>query len=112
MCYVSVLLRDGYTVYCYSIFVIVMLVTIMVCSFLSFVLCVTVLVVSCVLLSSVHFPQCSECWVYVYQCLCHSCVYYIYRSCICGDRLCGLVIRVPGYTSRDPGFDYQRYQIF
>jgi hypothetical protein len=26
--------------------------------------------------------------------------------------LCGLVIRVPGYRSRGPGFDFQRYQIF
>jgi hypothetical protein len=29
-----------------------------------------------------------------------------------GDRLCGLVVRVPGYRSRGPGFDFQRYQIF
>jgi hypothetical protein len=28
------------------------------------------------------------------------------------DCLCGLVIRVPGYRSRDPGFDCRRYQIF
>jgi hypothetical protein len=28
------------------------------------------------------------------------------------DRLCGLVLRVPGYISRGPGFDFQRYQIF
>jgi hypothetical protein len=28
------------------------------------------------------------------------------------DRLCGLVVRVPGYKSRGPGFDYRRYQIF
>jgi hypothetical protein len=28
------------------------------------------------------------------------------------DRLCGLVVRVPGYRSRDPGFDYWGYQIF
>jgi hypothetical protein len=31
---------------------------------------------------------------------------------ITSDRLCGLVIRVPGYGSRGPGFDFQRYQIF
>jgi hypothetical protein len=28
------------------------------------------------------------------------------------DRLCSLVVRVPGYRSRDPGFDSERYQIF
>jgi hypothetical protein len=28
------------------------------------------------------------------------------------DRLCGLVVRIPGYRSRDPGFDSRRYQIF
>jgi hypothetical protein len=28
------------------------------------------------------------------------------------DCLCGLVIRVPGYRPRGPGFDSWRYQIF
>jgi hypothetical protein len=28
------------------------------------------------------------------------------------DRLCGLVVRVPGYRFRAPGFDSRRYQIF
>jgi hypothetical protein len=28
------------------------------------------------------------------------------------DRLCGLVVSVPGYRSIDPGFDSRRYQIF
>jgi hypothetical protein len=28
------------------------------------------------------------------------------------DRLCGLAVRVSGYRSRGPGFDYRRYQIF
>jgi hypothetical protein len=28
------------------------------------------------------------------------------------DCLCGLVVRVPGYRSRGPGFDSQRYHIF
>jgi len=27
------------------------------------------------------------------------------------DRLCGLVVRVSGYTYRGPGFDPRRYQI-
>jgi hypothetical protein len=27
-------------------------------------------------------------------------------------RLCGLVVRVPGYRSRGPGFDSRHYQIF
>jgi hypothetical protein len=26
-------------------------------------------------------------------------------------HLCGLVVRVPGYRSRGPWFDFQRYQI-
>jgi hypothetical protein len=34
-----------------------------------------------------------------------------FSNCIC-DRLCGLVITVPGYGPRGPGFDSQRYQIF
>jgi hypothetical protein len=29
-----------------------------------------------------------------------------------GDRLCGLVVRVPGYKSRGPGFHSWGYQIF
>jgi hypothetical protein len=28
------------------------------------------------------------------------------------DSLCGLVVRVPSYRSRSPGFDSRRYQIF
>jgi hypothetical protein len=28
------------------------------------------------------------------------------------DRLCGLVVIVPGYRFRSPGFDLWRYQIF
>jgi hypothetical protein len=28
------------------------------------------------------------------------------------DCLCGLVVRVPGYRSRRPGFDCRRYQVF
>jgi hypothetical protein len=28
------------------------------------------------------------------------------------DRLCGLMVRVPGYGSRDPGFNSRRYEIF
>jgi hypothetical protein len=27
------------------------------------------------------------------------------------DRLCGLVVRVPGYRFRGPGFDFLRHQI-
>jgi hypothetical protein len=29
-----------------------------------------------------------------------------------GDRLCGLVVTVPGYRSRGPGLDSLGYQIF
>jgi hypothetical protein len=28
------------------------------------------------------------------------------------DRLCGLVVRVPGYRSRDADFDFRQYHIF
>jgi hypothetical protein len=35
---------------------------------------------------------------------------YLYG--VARDRLCGLVVRVPGYRSRGPGFDSRRYQIF
>jgi hypothetical protein len=27
------------------------------------------------------------------------------------DRLCGLVVRVPGYRSRGPGLDTRRYEL-
>jgi hypothetical protein len=33
-------------------------------------------------------------------------------ACVPIGRLCGLVVRVPGYKSRDPGFDSRRYHIF
>jgi hypothetical protein len=38
------------------------------------------------------------------------CIYlrFIYISC---DRLCGLVVRVPGHRSGGPGFDTRRYYI-
>jgi hypothetical protein len=42
----------------------------------------------------------------------------ILRRCIfwcgnrVGDRLCDIVVRVPVYRSRGPGFDFRRYQIF
>jgi hypothetical protein len=36
----------------------------------------------------------------------------IYAEMIGKDRLCGLVVRVPGYRSRGPGFDSRGYQIF
>jgi hypothetical protein len=37
-----------------------------------------------------------------------------FRSAVCSleDRLCGLVVSVPGYRSRGPGFDTRLYQIF
>jgi hypothetical protein len=34
------------------------------------------------------------------------------KNIIIWDRVCGLVVRVPGYRSRDPGFDSHCYQIF
>jgi hypothetical protein len=38
----------------------------------------------------------------------YECLVYSYSV----DRLCGLVVRVPGYRSRGPRFDSRRYQIF
>jgi hypothetical protein len=32
--------------------------------------------------------------------------------CVSADRLCSLVVRIPGYRSRGPGFDSRSYQIF
>jgi hypothetical protein len=43
-----------------------------------------------------------------HECLC----FYLWYLCFHPDHLCGLVVRVPGYRSRDPGFDFQRCQIF
>jgi hypothetical protein len=37
---------------------------------------------------------------------------YYYTMFVSFGRLCCLVIRVPGYRSRGPGFDSRRYQIF
>jgi hypothetical protein len=34
------------------------------------------------------------------------------RICVAVDCLCGLVVRVPGYNSRGPGFDSRYCQIF
>jgi hypothetical protein len=38
----------------------------------------------------------------------------LFNDAICETtgRLCGVVVRVAGYRSRDPGFDLRRYQIF
>jgi hypothetical protein len=38
-------------------------------------------------------------------------IYILYTYALY-DRLCGLVVRVPGYRSRGSGFDFRRYQIF
>jgi hypothetical protein len=37
---------------------------------------------------------------------------FILRGVVTVDRPCVLVVRVPGYRSRDPGFDSRRYQSF
>jgi hypothetical protein len=33
-------------------------------------------------------------------------------ACVLCDRLCGLVVRVPDWISRGPGFDSRHYQVF
>jgi hypothetical protein len=40
-----------------------------------------------------------------------ACNFFFALDMAC-DRLCGIVVKVPGYKSRDHGFDYQRYHIF
>jgi hypothetical protein len=37
---------------------------------------------------------------------------FTYEEQMKNDHLCGLVVRVPGYKSKGPGFDSLRYQIF
>jgi hypothetical protein len=37
---------------------------------------------------------------------------YLRLGYLLPDRLCGLVVRVPGYRSRGAGLDSRRYQIF
>jgi hypothetical protein len=41
-----------------------------------------------------------------------SCILTVLTLFPSGDRLCGLLVRVPGHTSRGPGFDSWRYKIF
>jgi hypothetical protein len=41
---------------------------------------------------------------------CLSCL-HILNCVFVSQPLCGLVVRVPGYRSRGPGFDSRRYQI-
>jgi hypothetical protein len=38
--------------------------------------------------------------------------YFLYLLTTLPDRLCGLVVRVPGYRFRGPEFDSRRYHIF
>jgi hypothetical protein len=48
--------------------------------------------------------------------LAHNCLLILHQEIFffaqCFDRICDLMIRVPCYRSRDPGFDSRRYQIF
>jgi hypothetical protein len=50
----------------------------------------------------VVFIVCPVLYMYV-------CVLWFFERSVC---LCGLVVKIPGYRSRGPGFDSQRYQIF
>jgi hypothetical protein len=47
--------------------------------------------------------QLPHCDVHIY-----ICIHIVLKR----DHVCGLVVRVPGYRSRDPEFDSRRYQIF
>jgi hypothetical protein len=46
-------------------------------------------------------------WCYIHNTRANLDLVYLYAY-----RLCGLVVRVPGYRSRGPRFDSRRYQIF
>jgi hypothetical protein len=50
-------------------------------------------------------------WQYIYICMYFCRVFNCLCIFVC-DRLCGLVVRLPGFTPRGPGFDSRRYQIF
>jgi hypothetical protein len=47
-----------------------------------------------------------------YLLACHTAYLFIQRLFNDADSLCGLVVRVPDYRSRGPGFDSRRYKIF
>jgi hypothetical protein len=51
----------------------------------------------------VQKSSCKICRIIMRHSVCH---------CAVKDRLCGLVVRVPGIKSRGIGFDSRRYQIF
>jgi hypothetical protein len=54
-----------------------------------------------------------KCWYFLFNkttLIMNKCV--LLTLLIFYDRLCGLMVRVPGYRSRDPGFDSRSYQIF
>jgi hypothetical protein len=38
--------------------------------------------------------------------------FILFNGIVSIDSLCGLVVTVPGYRSRGPGFDFRRCQIF
>jgi hypothetical protein len=43
--------------------------------------------------------------------VCDNFLFALYVEIISHDRLCGLVVRVSGYRSTDPGFSSWRYQV-
>jgi hypothetical protein len=51
----------------------------------------------------------SRLWLW---CVCSGFFIFLYLMILNRDRLCGLVVRVLGYRSREPRFDSRRYQIF
>jgi hypothetical protein len=45
------------------------------------------------------------------NCIGERAILFAYALTVVFDSLYGLVVRVPGYISRDPGFDSRLYQI-
>jgi hypothetical protein len=57
-----------------------------------------------------------SCWsIAVWQRYARKCkppVLWLYRNTLRPPLWCGLLVRIPGYRSRYPGFDFRPYQIF
>jgi hypothetical protein len=63
-------------------------------------------------LTRTHGVTCQRTTLFIVTAVKTSTQTYTCMLCILFDRLCGILVRIPVYNSRDPGFDSRRYQIF